>query len=556
MRNEKWCTPQLKKFDMSCCSGVVVFQTLDKVQTATQTVFTTTIQVPEIQAGLTGKPGTASYHLNRMNEVRKALITLDAVEAEQTQKVTAFFDGLQNAVACEERRARHALTGEANAIRKRLTAELSAREVTAHQTAAKSIMTNAVSTFSSQTTRAYHDVPDLKSPEILQVGLASMQDLQTVLSMSWSLVSNGMQSSLARDLASCGTEEINAFPSELTASLIAKSQISQLESAIKQLQTSLAACQVKESEARSALIHCIVQRRMTAIKPQCVHAATYQFSDKPRKKTSLALNNDASLFAISNLDECTIAVYSLPDVNLQSFFGLFGCEKGEFAFPTDVCFTPGGGTLLVSENCNNRVQEVTLTGTHVRFIGQKVFNSKILYLACNAEILVVTHERSQQAICVFDMVTGNYLHGFGRLGRGPGELVNIVDVCISPDGSKILVPLRISCRLSVFSVDGNFLFSFGESFTRLRNIVSVEMLLDGRILVAVSGEEGKDNFNPQIGSFSVLEATAGRDITATFFAEGICGAVVDGAVRYPRKMKAVKNDLYVLDSGRLLCFRL
>ena len=61
-----------------------------------------------------------------------------------------------------------------------------------------------------------------------------------------------------------------------------------------------------------------------------------------------------------------ITVFNLAGVQLHTF-GTAGNGPGQFEFPTQLCAHPNGN-LLVLEEGNGRVQEVTWTGKHVRFI--------------------------------------------------------------------------------------------------------------------------------------------------------------------------------------------
>jgi len=68
-------------------------------------------------------------------------------------------------------------------------------------------------------------------------------------------------------------------------------------------------------------------------------------------------------------------------------------------------------TLLVTEYGNERVQEVTFSGVHIRFIGVGVFAEKIYGIACNDVHIVVTKfgSISPNRVVVFNYATGELL---------------------------------------------------------------------------------------------------------------------------------------------------
>ena len=81
----------------------------------------------------------------------------------------------------------------------------------------------------------------------------------------------------------------------------------------------------------------------------------------------LAVSPDSAHMVASHSDH-SLSMYSLPGGEHIRTFGSEGAGEGQFKSPAKLCFS-AAGNILVAERDNKRVQEVTLTGDHVRFIG-------------------------------------------------------------------------------------------------------------------------------------------------------------------------------------------
>lgn len=101
---------------------------------------------------------------------------------------------------------------------------------------------------------------------------------------------------------------------------------------------------------------------------------------------------DGRHLAVSNFNTDMITVYSTADGSVVTEFGGRGSAHGQFNYPEKMCITPRN-TLLVAEFDNNRVQEVTLAGEHIRFIGEGMYPhdvGSLAGIARNDEYIVVT----------------------------------------------------------------------------------------------------------------------------------------------------------------------
>ena len=96
----------------------------------------------------------------------------------------------------------------------------------------------------------------------------------------------------------------------------------------------------------------------------------------------------------------------------------------------------------MAEQGNKRVQEVKLTGTHVRFIGVGVIDDMIWAITSSAELIVVGKHNctSNNRIMLFDALTGAFVRAFGDYGDAPGQLmVRCSGIRFTPDSRHIIV---------------------------------------------------------------------------------------------------------------------
>ena len=200
----------------------------------------------------------------------------------------------------------------------------------------------------------------------------------------------------------------------------------------------------------------------------------------------LAISPDSAHMVVSHGDR-TLSVYALPSGEHIRTFGGNGSGKGQFDHPAKLCFSVTGN-ILVAERWNSRVQEVTLAGDHVRFIGDYVIDGSIFSIAANAELVVVGKydSTSNDRIMMFDAVTGEHVRSFGKHGDVLGQLSS--DCCgirFTPDGRHIIVAAnsgtRTQGRVSVFTLAGEFVRCIGMG--PLKAAFDVDFADNGDIIV-------------------------------------------------------------------------
>ena len=198
----------------------------------------------------------------------------------------------------------------------------------------------------------------------------------------------------------------------------------------------------------------------------------------------LAISPD-SAYMVTSYGDCTLSVYSLPGGEHIRTFGSEGAGKGEFHMPGKLTFSVAGN-ILVTECYNKRVQEVTLTGDHVRFVGVGVIDDGIYSIAANVELIVVGKWdcTSNNRIMMFDAVTGAFVRAFGDCGAAPGQLMKCCNgIRFARDSRHIIVAEGNGYgkgRLSVFTLAGEFVRCIGDG--ELTDAGDVEFANNGDVI--------------------------------------------------------------------------
>jgi DNA-binding beta-propeller fold protein YncE len=125
-------------------------------------------------------------------------------------------------------------------------------------------------------------------------------------------------------------------------------------------------------------------------------------------------------------------------------------------------FIARDGFVLVADDGNDRVQVLTPALDFHCFIGVGLLERPVGVCA-NADVVVVAalHPRRIGCIAVLDRCDGTLLRWFGCAGRSDGDLDGPRGLCIIPDDRHIAVAELGNNRVSVFSVDGEFIRHVG-----------------------------------------------------------------------------------------------
>ena len=248
-----------------------------------------------------------------------------------------------------------------------------------------------------------------------------------------------------------------------------------------------------------------------------------------------------SAHMVASHDNHTLSVYSLPGGEHIRTFGSEGEGKGQFDGPDRISFSVIGN-ILVAEQWNARVQEVTLMGEHVRFIGDGVIDDKIWGVAANTELIVVgTSSGSSNLnnrVVMFDAVTGAFVRAFGKDGDVLGQLRGYCNgIRFTPDGRHVIVAesngYGAEGSLSMFTLAGEFVRCVGEG--ELGNARDVEFADNGDIIAC----DGWPNHRICVYSAD------GSKLLRQWGGEGVS----NGKFKRPTALAMCGGQLYVLDNG-------
>ena len=161
----------------------------------------------------------------------------------------------------------------------------------------------------------------------------------------------------------------------------------------------------------------------------------------------------------------TIQVFDTAGTHLYTF-GKHGRGPGQFYGPGAVLAHPNGN-LLVSEHGNRRVQEVTWTGEHVRFLCDANTDGlcpEFVTMSPDGSVIAVTtgNSFSSDSVCTVELLNAST----GALLRSVNvEAVayHMSDIQISPDGRR-LVTVGKRYNPQLFDLEGKCTWTpFGVS---------------------------------------------------------------------------------------------
>ena len=271
----------------------------------------------------------------------------------------------------------------------------------------------------------------------------------------------------------------------------------------------------------------------SAVRAEAVHVKT-NVLDGTTCNLGVAVTLDGLHLAVSNYFKHSISVYCTDTGCCISTFGKRGSRTGQFNLPYRICATPRG-TILVCEYGNKRLQEVTIAGEHVRFLGEGHFDNEGVYGMCMQGDVVAVGKyggNSDGRIVLFRYSRGALMRKFGSYGAfGEGRVKDIRGLSFTPDGRHILVAQSLPPLLSLFTVDGVFVTRFGcvddlQSFWK-------DVLCSGTSVFVV------DSFHCRVCAFSA-------ETGALIRSWGTRGEA-DGQFMFPFALAAHRDKLYVLD---------
>jgi DNA-binding beta-propeller fold protein YncE len=231
--------------------------------------------------------------------------------------------------------------------------------------------------------------------------------------------------------------------------------------------------------------------------------------------SGLALTRDGSTLLLTDgIGSHAIHAFSVADGSRLCVVGSKGSGPLQFSIPQQIWIAPDG-FVFVADFSNDRVQVLTPTLDFHGFVG--VGELKYPRGVCaNADVVVVSEWGPAPRITVFNRRDGSLLRRFGSVGSGDGELNTPCGLCFINDDRHIAVADSYNHRVSVFSVEGQFIRHVGVGM--LRAPQSIACTAFDELVVADSGSR----------HVAVFSASGG--LIATSPVDGVCvGVAVHGS---------------------------
>jgi tripartite motif-containing protein 2/3/tripartite motif-containing protein 71 len=207
--------------------------------------------------------------------------------------------------------------------------------------------------------------------------------------------------------------------------------------------------------------------------------------------------------------------FDVLDGSRRRVVGRQGDGPLQFRYPSQVCIAPDD-FVFVAELGNRRVQVLTPTLDFHCFVGVGQLSHPIGVCA-NADVVVAT-ELGKQCIVVFRRGDGALLRRFGSFGDGYSQLLSPDALCFMSDHEHVAVADSENCRVSVFSIAGDFIRHVGAGVLSYPRSVACSAF--DELVVA-------DSFNRRVVVFS-----ASGEPLKTMGSSAFRGVVVHGGAVY------------------------
>ena len=269
---------------------------------------------------------------------------------------------------------------------------------------------------------------------------------------------------------------------------------------------------------------------LSVIKTDAVQVMTYPLT--ATRYFGVAVTFDGRHLVVSNVGSANIiSVYSTDTGSCITTFGNLGAGAGQFYKATRICATPSG-TLIISDSGNRRLQEVTLGGEHVRYLGEGLMDNESVFALCMHGDIVAVGKRggdSNGRIVLLNYLSGALIRKFGSYGSDEGQIGQVAGLSFVPDGMHIVIAETVA-RLSLFAVDGTFVKTIGAGDVG-GGLMDV-LCLGHDIFVADYWYSRVCVFSSKTGAFIRSWGAYGK---------------ADGQFHYPTALAAHKHKLFVLE---------
>jgi hypothetical protein len=160
---------------------------------------------------------------------------------------------------------------------------------------------------------------------------------------------------------------------------------------------------------------------------------------------------------------------SVADGSRRRVIGGEGDGPLQFKRPRQLCIAPDG-FVFVADADNHRLQVLTPTLDFHSFIG-KGERGRPVGVCANADVVVSAWNRC--FVSVFKRCDGTLLRRFGSDGSGDGQFMAPSALCFMSGDRHVAVGDVLNCRVSVFSVEGEFIRHVGAGVLKYPEGVAV-----------------------------------------------------------------------------------
>ncbi len=165
------------------------------------------------------------------------------------------------------------------------------------------------------------------------------------------------------------------------------------------------------------------------------------------------------LLVVSDSADCSYAIHELDVVDGSwRSVGRFGYGPLRFERPCDLCIAPDD-FVFVADCVNERVQVMTPDLDFHSFVGVGQLRGPVGVCA-NADVVIVS-EGVAPRISMFNRHDGALVRRFGSRGSGDGQLSWPRGLCFMSGDRHVAVADYDPGRVSVFSIDGQFIRHIG-----------------------------------------------------------------------------------------------